>query len=1034
MIKTIILWSIKNRPLILLLAILIAIWGVQSIKQIPLDAIPDLSDVQVIIKTSYPGQAPEVVEDQITYPLTSAMLGVPGAKTVRGFSYFGDSFIYVLFDDDTDPYWARSRVLEYLSEAESKLPAGVKPSLGPDASGVGWVYEYALIDRTGKHDLGELRSIQDWFLRYELEVIPGVSEVAAVGGMVKQYQIVIDPVLLRRELLPLSKVIAAIRRGNKESGASVIEMSEAEYMIRVHGYVSGIKDLEELGPIGLSPAGTSLYLKDIAEIREGPQVRRGIADLNGEGEVVGGIVIMRWQENALDTISAVKKRIEELKSSLPEGVELVTTYDRSTLIKQSIATLAERLIEEIVVVILVCLIFLMHFRSSLVIILSLPLGVIAAFIVMRYQGVNANIMSLGGIAIAIGAMLDAAIVMIENGNRALENGEYDEAQRIKLLSKAILDVAAPLFFSLLIITLSFLPVFALQAQEGRLFSPLAFTKTYAMAASAGLSITLVPVLMIYFIKGKIRPENSNPINRYIVSLYAPLIVRALDHPKKLIALMLVLFMTAVWPWSKTGAEFMPELNEGDLLYMPTLFPGISIGKARELLQQTDRLIKTVHEVEQVFGKIGRAETATDPAPLTMIETTIHLKPRDEWREGMTISKIKQELDTIVQVPGVSNAWLMPIAARIDMLTTGVKTPVGIKLSGPDLLGLEKLAKKIEKQINTVAGTSSVIAERVAAGRYIDITIDRFNAGQHWLNIADIQEIISSAVGGMTLGESIEGRERYPINIRYPRELRDSLHDIIELPIITERGEHISLSEVADIKLVDGPSMIKSENGRLSTWIYVDMRDRDLASYVKELKQVIKSNIEIPAGYSLTWTGQYEYYDRAMSQLLYIIPLTLIIIFILLYLSFNSMIEPLLVMISVPFALLGGIWLLYWYGANLSVAVGIGFIALAGVATEFGIVMLVYLNQALEQDIPRSAKELKNTVIRGAIQRVRPKTMTIAVIIGGLIPIMLGDGAGLEVMQPIAIPLIGGMMTAPLVSMFLIPVLYYLWKKFTLFKN
>ena len=1031
MINSIIRWSIKNRPLVLLLSLLLAAWGLRSLSQIPLDAIPDLSDVQVIIKTSYPGQAPQVVEDQITYPLTTAMLGVPGAKTVRGYSYFGDSFVYILFDDDTDPYWARSRVLEYLSEVEADLPTGAKPSLGPDASGVGWVYEYALLDRTGQHDLGELRGIQDWFLRYELENLPGVSEVAAIGGMVKQYQIVIDPVLLRRELLPLSKVIKAIRRGNQETGASVIEMSEAEYMIRVHGYITSRQELEELGPVGLSPAGTSLYLKDIAEIREGPEIRRGIAELDGMGEVVGGIVVMRWQENALDTISAVKQRLEELKASLPEGVEIIETYDRSRLIKESITTLSERLIEEIFVVFLVCLVFLMHMRSSLVIIFTLPLGVLIAFIVMRYQGVNANIMSLGGIAIAIGAMLDAAIVMVENAHRHLEKlstgGSGNRKSRISAIIDATTEVGPPLFFSLLIITLSFIPVFALQAQEGRLFAPLAFTKTYAMAAAAGLSITLVPVLMVYFIKGKIKSDQASPINRYFVSLYQPIIEKALDRPSKVITIMLLLFVTALWPWSETGSEFMPELNEGDLLYMPTTFPGISIGKARELLQQTDRLIKTVPEVKQVFGKIGRAETATDPAPLTMIETTIQLKPRNQWREGMTIEKIKQQLDETVDIPGVANAWLMPIGARIDMLSTGVKTPVGIRISGPDLDGLETIAKQVEQQVRKVKGTTSVIAERVADGRYIDIKIDRYNAGQHWLNIADIQEIVASAVGGVKITESIEGRERYPVNIRYPRELRDSLHDLRNLPIITERGEHVSLSELAEINLIDGPSMIKSENGRLSTWIYVDMRGRDLASYVEDLKQTVNSNINLPAAYSLSWTGQYEYYQRAKQQLLFIIPLTLVIIFIMLYLSFHTIIEPLLVMISVPFALLGGIWLVYLYQLNLSVAVAIGFIALAGIATEFGVVMLVYLNQALKQNPPSNSVELKKAVIAGAVQRVRPKTMTVAVIVGGLLPIMMGHGAGLEVMRPIAVPLIGGMLTAPLVSMILIPVLYYFWK-------
>ena len=1028
MINAIIRWSVDNRPLVLLLCLLLAAWGVRSLQQIPLDAIPDLSDVQVIIKTSYPGQAPQVVEDQVTYPLTTAMLGVPGARTVRGYSYFGDSFVYVLFDEDTDPYWARSRVLEYLSEVEAELPAGAKPSLGPDASGVGWVYEYALVDRSGRHDLGELRSIQDWFLRYELETLPGVAEVAAVGGMVKQYQVVIDPVLLRRELLPLSKVLKAIRRGNQETGASVLEMSEAEYMIRVHGYINSRKELEELGPVGLSPAGTSLYLKDIAEIREGPQTRRGIAELDGEGEVVGGIVVMRWQENALDTIAAVKQRLEEIRGSLPEGVELVETYDRSRLIKQSINTLSERLVEEIAVVFLVCLLFLLHMRSSLVIILTLPLGLLAAFIVMRYQGVNANIMSLGGLAIAIGAMLDASIVMVENAHRHLQNADGSDRGRIRAILAASSEVGPPLFFSLLIITLSFVPVFALQAQEGRLFSPLAYTKTYAMAAAAGLSITLVPVLMVYLIRGRLHDENRNPVNRFFVAVYRPFILRALQSPGKVILVTLLLFMTALWPWSRTGSEFMPELNEGDLLYMPTTFPGISIGKARELLQQTDRLIKTVPEVERVFGKVGRAETATDPAPLTMIETTIQLKPQDEWREGMSIDDIKQALDETVQVPGLANAWLMPIGARIDMLTTGVKTPVGIRISGPDLAGMEAIATRVEQVVRAVEGTTSVIAERVAGGRYVDVRIDRYNAGQHWLNIADVQEIIASAVGGMDITESVEGRERYPVNVRYPRELRDSLHDLINLPVITERGEHVALGELAEISLVDGPSMIKSENGRLSTWLYVDMRGRDLASYVQDLKREVARQVTLPAAYSLSWTGQYEYYERARDKLLFIIPLTLVIIFIMLYLSFHSMVEPLLVMLSVPFALLGGIWLVYLYQLNLSVAVAIGFIALAGVAAEFGVVMLVYLNQAYRDLQPKNESELKQAVINGALLRVRPKTMTVAVIIGGLLPIVLGHGTGLEVMQPIAIPLVGGMLTAPLVSMLLIPVLYYLWRK------
>ena len=1028
MIRNIIRWSIDNRPLVLLISVMLAVWGVRSINSIPLDAIPDLSETQVIIKTSYPGQAPQLIEDQITYQITTTMLGVPGATTVRGYSFFGDSYVYVLFDEGIDPYWARSRVSEYLNEIERDLPKGAKTSLGPDASGVGWVYEYALIDKTGQHDLGELRSIQDWFLKYELESIPGVAEIASLGGMVKQYQIVIDPNMLHNELITLSSVVTALNKGNQESGASVIELSEAEYMIRVHGYLSGKEDLAKVGPLGVSSIGEAIFLGDVATIREGPAPRRGVAELDGQGEVVGGIVIMRWKENALETIRLVEQRIEQLKLSLPDGVELIETYNRADLIHQSIDSLSDRLLEEILIVILVCALFLLHIRSALVIAISLPIGILTAFIVMKHQGINANIMSLGGIAIAIGAMLDAAIVMIENIHKHLESVKAEGQARIKIITDASMEVGPPLFYSLIVITLSFLPVFALDAQEGRMFSPLAYTKTYAMAAAAALSITLVPVLSVYFIRGKIRNENANPLNRWLTRAYQPFITEALNSPLKILLMAFVLLLTAVWPWSETGSEFMPELNEGDLLYMPTTLPGISIGKGRELLQQTDRLILSLPEVKQVFGKIGRAETATDPAPLNMLETTIQLKPESEWREGMTLEKIKAALDERVKVPGLVNAWLMPIGARIDMLATGVKTPVGIKVTGPDIEGIEKITHRIEKLARTIDGTSSVIAERTSSGRYIDIIIDRYNAGLQLFNITDLQEIISSAVGGINITQTVEGRERYPVNVRYPQDLRNSISRLRDLPIVTKHGDLLPLSEFAEIKYAAGPAMIKSENGRLSSYVYIDIQGRDLGTYVKDLKRLIYHDISLPAGYSLTWAGKFEYYERAKEKLFYIIPLTLMIIFILLFLSFKNIIEPLLIMLSVPFALLGGIWLVYFYAINLSVAVAIGFIALAGVSTEFGIIMLIYLNEAIKQNKPENKQQLKQAVLDGALKRVRPKTMTVAIIIGGFLPILLGHGVGLEVMRPIAVPIVGGMFTAPLVSMFLLPVLFYIYKK------
>lgn len=1026
MIQAVIRWSILNRPLILLLSLILIAWGVRSISNIPLDAIPDLSDTQVIIKTSYPGQSPQIIEDQITYPVTSAMMSVPGATTVRGYSFFGDSYVYVLFEENVDPYWARSRVSEYLDEIEKKIPAGASASLGPDASGVGWVYEYALIDKTGQRNLSDLRSIQDWFLKYELESVPGVAEVASIGGMVKQYQIIIDPNVLNSELVTLSSIVMALRKGNQEAGASVIELSEAEYMIRVHGYLTGLDDLKKVGPLGVNSVGDAVFLGDIAVIREGPAPRRGVAELDGDGEVVGGIVVMRWKENALDTINRVVEKIKQLKSSLPEGVEVIETYNRANLINQSINSLGQKLIEEIIIVILVCALFLWHIRSSLVIAISLPIGILSAFIVMKYQGVNANIMSLGGIAIAIGAMLDASIVMIENIHKHLEKGKAED--RIRIITDACLEVGPPLFYSLIIIMLSFLPVLALEAQEGRMFSPLVYTKTYAMAAAAAFSITLVPVLAVYFIRGQVKKESANPINRWFSHIYHPFITSALISPAKTVIIATILLISCLWPWSEIGSEFMPELNEGDLLYMPTTLSGVSIGKGRELLQQTDRLILTVPEVKRVFGKIGRAESATDPAPLNMIETTIQLKPVSEWREGMTIHKIKAELDERVKVPGLVNAWLMPIEARTSMLATGIKTPIGIKVSGSDLKMVEYLSLRIEKLAKKIQGASSVVAERVSNGRYIDITIDRYNAGQQLFNITDLQQIISTAVGGANVTETIEGRERYPVNIRYPRDIRDSISDLRDLPIVTKHGDILPLSEFADVQYADGPAMIKSENGRLSNYVYIDIVDRDLGSFIRELKSSISKEIDLPPGYSLSWAGKFEYYERVKEKLLYIIPLTLIIIFILLYLSFKSIVESLIIMMCVPFSLVGGIWLLYFYGINLSVAVAIGFIALAGVATEFGVVMLIYLKESVKRNAPKTRQELKSAVLDGAVKRVRPKTMTVAVIIGGLLPIILGDGTGLEVMRPIAIPMIGGMITAPLVSMFLLPTLFYIYKR------
>ena len=1046
MIAKIIDWSIDNRFMVLMLTFIIIGLGVYAVKQTPLDALPDLSDVQVIIKTSYPGQAPQVVEDQVTYPLTTAMLSVPKAVNVRGYSFFGDSYVYVIFEDGTDLYWARSRVLEYLSQVTSKLPAEARPELGPDATGVGWVYEYALVDRTGNNDLSQLRSIQDWFLKYELQTVPGVSEVVTVGGMVKQYQVVLDPDSLRAYGLPLSKVRQAIQRGNAETGGSVIEMSEAEYMVRATGYIDELDDLRHI-PLGVNEQGTPILLKDVSQVRLGPQMRRGVAELDGEGEVVGGIIVMRYGENALSTIRATKNKLQELSRSLPEGVEIIETYDRSALIKRAVDTLNRKLIEEFIVVALVCAVFLFHLRSALVIIISLPVGILVAFIIMERMGINANIMSLGGIAIAIGAMVDAAIVMIENVHKHIEqlkaegNGELDDAtvltddRRWQVIREASKEVGPPLFFSLLIITLSFLPVFTLEAQEGRMFSPLAYTKTFAMAAAAGLSITLVPVLMGYFIRGHVTPEHKNPVNRVLIASYRPFINMVLHSPKLVLAVTLLIVLIGLWPLSQLGSEFMPDLDEGDLLYMPSTFPAISVGKAQELLQQTDKLIKTVPEVKRVFGKVGRAETATDPAPLTMIETTILLKPKQQWREGMTIDKLKKELNELVQFPGLTNAWVMPIKNRIDMLATGIKTPVGIKVAGPDLNKIQEIGKQIEKVLNEVPGTVSVYSERVAGGRYVTVDIKRREAARFALNIADIQEVVRTALGGMRVAMTVEGLERYPVNVRYPRDVRDSLEKLRNLPVVTPAGARIPLAEVADIRIENGPGLIKTENARLNGWIYIDIEGRDLGSYVQSAQQAVADQVKLPPGYSISWSGQYEFMVRAINRLSTVIPVTLLIIILLLYLNFRNFSEVAIIMGTLPLALVGGFWLLYLLDYNMSVAVGVGFIALSGVSVEIGVIMLVYLNQALEKHrvavkssgTELSVEEVRSAVIDGALLRVRPIMMTVSTIIAGLLPIMLGSGTGSEVMQRIAAPMVGGMVSATLLTLVVIPAVFLLWK-------
>ncbi len=1032
MIAKLIHWSLANRFLVLLITALLVAAGIYAVARTPLDAIPDLSDVQVIIKTNYPGQAPQVVEDQVTYPLATAMLSVPGAVTVRGYSMFGDSFVYIIFADGTDIYWARSRVLEYLSQVIPRLPRAAKPALGPDATGVGWVYEYALVDRSGRHDLSQLRAIQDWFLKYELRTVPGVSEVAAVGGMVKQYQIVIDPAKLRAYRLTLPDVRMAVEKGNQESGGAVIELAEAEYMIRARGYLQGLKDLRAI-PLGLTSAGAPIRLDQVAEIRLGPEMRRGITELNGEGEVAGGIIVMRYGENALATIEAVKQKLDSLRKSLPEGVEIVPTYDRSGVITRAVRNLTGTLIEEFAIVALVCAAFLFHLRSALVAIVMLPIGILVAFIVMRSQGINANIMSLGGIAIAIGAMVDAAIVMIENVHKHFEREQVTDQNRWEIVRRATEEVGPALFFSLLIITVSFLPVFALQAQEGRLFSPLAFTKTYAMAAAAGLSVTLVPVLMGYFIRGRIRPEHENPLNRALLRAYRPLLDWVLARPRRVLAGAFVLIALGAIPVLKVGTEFMPDMDEGDLLYMPTTLPGLSAGKAQQLLQQTDRLLMTLPEVKTVFGKAGRAETATDPAPLSMFETTVQLKPKSEWRPGLTTSMLVAEMYELTKFPGLSNVIVPPIKTRIDMLTTGIRTPVGIKVMGPSLATIDSVGREIEQVIRAVPGTTSVYAERLTGARYVDMKIDRHRAARFGLNVMDIQDTVETAVGGMNVTETIEGRERYPVSLRYPADLRDSLERLRNLPIPTMSGVPIPLADVADVKIDDGPDMIRSENARLSGWIYIDFRDRDIGSYVADAQATVADKVKLPPGYTIVWSGQYEYLQRAMERLTVVVPFTLVIILLLLYLNFRNGMEVLIIVTTLPLALVGGFWLLYLLGYNLSVAVAVGFIALGGVAAEIGVVMLTYLDLALKRRAEARAGRLtradvREAVVEGALLRIRPIIMTNAAIIAGLLPILWSSGTGSEAMSRIAAPMVGGMLSVAILTLVVIPAAYLLWQE------
>ncbi|MGB2689360.1 MAG: efflux RND transporter permease subunit [Desulfobacterales bacterium] len=1035
MIEKIIDLSIKNKFLVILMTFFVIAAGTYAMLKTPLDAIPDLSDAQVIIFTEYPGQAPQVVEDQVTYPLTTAMLSVPFAKVVRGYSFFNLSFVYIIFEDGTDLYWARSRVLEYLNFVSGRLPQGVTPSLGPDATGVGWVYEYIL--ESDRHDLSQLRSIQDWFLRYELASVPGVSEVASIGGYVKQYQIVVDPNKLIAYNIPLQKIKMAVQRSNNDVGGKMVEMGETEFMVRGLGYIKSIEDLNNI-PLGVDQRGTPILLRNVATIKIGPELRRGLADYNGTGETVGGIVVMRYGENALKVIENVKKRLDELKSGLPEGVRIKSVYDRSGLILRAVDNLKRTLIEECVIVAVVCIVFLLHFRSAFVGIFTLPVGVLISFIIMERQGINANIMSLGGIAIAVGAMVDAAIVMIENAHKHIEH-DGGKKPHWDLIADAAKEVGPSLFFSLLIIAVSFLPVFTLEAQEGRLFRPLAYTKTYAMIGSSLLAVTIVPVMMGYLIRGKILPEHKNPVNRFLIWIYHPIIKLVLKAKILVILLAIVVMTVSYIPWKHMGSEFMPPLNEGDLLYMPTTLPGISVTKAKELLQQTDRIIASFPEVHHVFGKVGRAETATDPAPLSMIETTIMLKPESEWREGMTMEKLVNELNKSIQFPGLTNAWTMPIKTRIDMLSTGIKTPVGIKLMGEDLQVLSDLGEKIEVVMREVPGTLSVYAERVTGGNFLDFQIKRKEAARYGLTVGDVQDIIMTAIGGMNITQTVEGLERYPVNLRYGSELRDTPEKLRRILVPTPTGAQVPITQVADIRIVKGPPVIKSENARNTAWIYVDITGIDVGTYVKKAQEVVREKIKLPPGYSMIWSGQYEYMIRAQKRLMIVVPMTLVIIFVLLYFNFKNVVESLIVMLSVPFSLTGGLWLMYLLGYDMSVAVGVGFIALAGVAAETGVVMLIYLDIAYRKYKARygdafSKRHLQEAIEEGAALRVRPKMMTVVAIMAGLMPIMWSHGTGSEVMKRIAAPMVGGMVSATILTLIVVPAIYGLWKEWELPKD
>jgi len=1036
MIASLIRWSVASRFLVLVATFVLAATAVFSVLRTPVDALPDLSDTQVVVRTSYPGKPPQVVEDLVTYPLTTTMISVPGAKTVRGYSFFGDSFVYILFEDKTDPYWARSRVVEYLNQVQSKLPAGATAALGPDATGVGWVYEYALVDKTGQHDIGELRALNDWFLKYELKAVQDVAEVASVGGMVRQYQVVLDPDRMRQLGVSQAMVMDALRKANQSSGGSVVEMAEVEYMIRSRGFLKSLDDFRGI-PIAVFGA-TPVLLRDVAFVQIGPEMRRGIAELDGQGEVAGGVVVMRSGKNARATIEGVKTKLEQLKSSLPKGVEVVTTYDRSKLIDRSIDNLKVKLTEEFIAVALVCAVFLFHLRSALVAVISLPVAVGIAFVVMRWQGLNANILSLAGIALACGAALDGVVVLLEATHKHIEGFEHQNgreptvAERWQLVTDATVEVGPALFFSLLVITLSFLPVFTLEAQEGRLFSPLAFTKTYTMAAAAALSVTLVPVLMGLLVRGRIPREASNPLNRFLMRIYRPALEAVLRFPKATLGIAaVVLAMTAI-PLAHVGGEFMPPLDEGDLLYMPSALPGLSVSKATELLQQTDRLIKTVPEVERVFGKAGRADSATDPAPLEMFETTIQFKPRDQWRPGITPDKLVEELDRAVKVPGLSNIWVPPIRNRIDMLATGIKSPVGIKVAGPDLATIDKLATRIESVVKDVPGVSSALAERLTGGRYIDVDVDRAAAARYGMSVTDVQAIVSTAIGGENVGEVVSGRERFPINVRYPREIRDSLDKLRMLPFVTDKGAQLLLQDVARVDVEEGPPMLRSENGRLSGWVYVDVRGRDLRSVVRDMQSAVANEVAMPAGYAISWSGQFEYLERATERMKVVVPATLAVIFVLLYLLFRNAADAAMVMAAVPFSLVGGFWLVWLLGHSVSVATAVGFIALAGVAAEFGVVMLVYLENALKRRLaagePDDEQTLLAAIREGAVLRVRPKAMTVAIVLAGLIPMMGGHGTGSEIMARIAAPMVGGMVTAPLLSMLVVPAAWYLLRR------